>query len=103
MPALPDENWANAPSVRLVLPGLFWVTLSSASFFRNCRVSTFLGELIVQVSPCFQLPPLLNSQIENSACASSGPSGSAYPATPPPRAEIFLASSANSVQVFGGA
>ena len=62
--------------MRLVLPGLFWVTLSvTASFFRNVSVSTFSAELIVHLPSVFQSPPLLNSQIENSACASSGPSG----------------------------
>ncbi len=75
MPTLPDLNRLNA-SARLVRPGLFCVTLSwTASFFRNERVSTFLGELIVHFPADFQSPPLLNVQIENSPCASSGPSG----------------------------
>ena len=55
-----------------------WVTLSvTASFFRKVRVATFCGELIVHLPSVFQSPLLLNSQIENSACDSSGPSGSA--------------------------
>jgi hypothetical protein len=76
MPALPDWKSGNAPSVRLVLPGLFCVTLSVTDRdLRNVSVSTFCGELIVHLSSVFQLPPLLNIQMENSAWASSGPSG----------------------------
>jgi hypothetical protein len=48
-----------------------------ASAARNERVCTFLSLLIVQASPDFQSPPLFHIQIDHSACASSGPSGSA--------------------------
>src|SRR3954467_2592457 len=103
MPAFPDPNSGKAPLVRLVLPGLFCVTLSStASFLRNERVSTFFGELMLHLPAAFQSPPLLTIQMENSAGAPSGPSGNAYPTMPLPRAAIFLASVSNSAQVVGG-
>jgi hypothetical protein len=73
---LPLLKRGNAPSVRLVLPGLFWVTLaSSASDRRNRSASRFFVELMDHAPPVFQSPPLLTIQIENSACDSSGPSG----------------------------
>ncbi len=64
--------------MRLVLPGLIWVTFwVLASPARNWSVWTFLSLLIAQASPNFQSPPLFHIQIDHSACASSGPSGSA--------------------------
>jgi len=44
---------------------------------RNCNVWTLRSLLMVQRSPVFQSPPLFHIQIDHSACASSGPSGSA--------------------------
>src|SRR6266511_3523688 len=105
MPTLPSWNRLNAPSVRLVLPGLTWVTFSLlARSARNCRACTFLSLLIVHLPlPSIQSPPLFHIQMENSACASSGPSGSAYPIVPLPSAWIFLASATNWSHVVGGA
>ena len=74
MPTLPDANRSKA-SWRLVLPGLFWVSFLSARPLRKVSVSRFSGLLMAHLPSFFQSPPLLNSQIENSPWASSGPSG----------------------------
>jgi hypothetical protein len=76
METLPCANSFQTPSVRLVLPGFGSVRRSSASFFMNSRAATFWALLIVQLSPCFQSPPLPHMNSENSAWASSAPSGS---------------------------
>ena len=78
MPTLPSLKSWKAPSVRLVLPGLIWVTLwVLASAARNWSVCTFFSLLMAHASPAFQSPPLFHIQMDHSACASSGPSGSA--------------------------
>ena len=75
MPILPAPNTFQR-SVRFVVPGFGWVTLSwLASSFMNSSASTFSGFVIVHVSPSTQSPPLPHMNSENSACASSGPSG----------------------------
>src|SRR5439155_700159 len=78
MPTLPSLKSWKAPSVRLVLPGFTCVTLCVfARSARNFKVWRFFSLLIAHWSPDFQSPPLFHIQIDHSACASSGPSGSA--------------------------
>src|SRR5882672_9072089 len=102
MPTLPSLKSWKAPSVRLVLPGLTWVTLCLlARSARNESVCTLRSLLIAHASPDFQSPPLFHIQIDHSACASSGPSGSAYPTVPLPRALLFCAALARPSHVIG--
>ena len=78
IPTLPSLKSPNAPSVRLVLPGFTCVTWCRlARSARKVSVRTFASLLIAQASPAFQSPPPFHIQIDHSACASSGPSGSA--------------------------
>src|SRR5262245_5988901 len=103
MPTVPSLKSWKAPSVRLVLPGLTWVTFSRlARSARDDKVRTFASLLMAHASPDFQSPPPFHIQMDHSACASSGPRGKAYPIAPPPRAWILRAAWTNSSQVLGG-
>src|SRR6266511_3745402 len=80
---LPCENAFQTPSLRSVLPGLGWVTLSLLERSRRkFSVARFLSLLIDHLSPVFQSPPPFHIHMENSACASSAPSGRPEPTHP---------------------